>query len=57
MINLAKRQMVAEEEEERIAEEETESMMSIMNQIKNMREINKTLSDEERRKNAQDLIL
>jgi hypothetical protein len=57
MINLAKRQMVAEEEEERIAEEETESMMSLMNQIKNMREINKTLSDEERRKNAQELIL
>jgi hypothetical protein len=31
--------------------------MKLMQDIKNLREVNKTLTDEERRKNAEDMIL
>jgi hypothetical protein len=34
-------------------DEDTESMMRLMQEIKQMREVNKTLGDDERRKNAE----
>ena len=38
-------------------EHQTDSLMKLMQDIKNLREVNKTLTDEERRKNAEEMIL
>ena len=46
-----------EEEEEGFNEEEAESMLKLMQEIKQLKEVNKNLSDEERRKNAEEMIM
>ena len=38
-------------------EHQTDSLMKLMQDIKNLREVNKTLTDEERRKNAEEMVL
>ena len=38
-------------------EEEAENMVKLMMEIKNLKETNKDLNDEERRKNATDMIM
>lgn len=52
LIESLERHEDADEEEE----EEGESMLRLMQEIKQLREVNKTLSDEERRKNAEEMI-
>lgn len=46
-----------EEDEVGGEEMEGESMLRLMQEIKNLREVNKCLTDEERRKNAEEMIL
>lgn len=48
---------IMDDDEEDEAEQETESMLKLMQEINHMREQGKNLSDEERRKGAEALIM
>jgi hypothetical protein len=48
---------INEEEDDDAIEHQTDSLMKLMQDIKNLREVNKTLTDEERRKNAEEMVM
>ena len=48
---------INEEEDDDAIEHQTDSPMELMQDIKNLREVNKTLTDEERRKNAEEMVM
>jgi hypothetical protein len=48
---------MTEEDDDDAIEHQTDSLMKLMQDIKNLREVNKTLSDEERRKNAEEMVM